>query len=62
MFFKTKKVESTPFSNFIRNAPVGERKRVYAEVLRIATESQLKIVRASHLKQSEQRLEHGAGG
>ena len=54
MFFKTKKVESTPFSNFIRNAPAGERKRVYTEVLRVATESQLKIVRASRSKLSEQ--------
>lgn len=62
MFFRTKKVASTPFSDFIRKAPVGERKRVYAEVLRQATESQLKVVKASRSKSSQQLLEHQLQG
>lgn len=34
------KVESTAFSRFIRNASSAERKRVYGEVLRRATDRQ----------------------
>lgn len=37
---KRNKVESTAFSRFIRNASSAERKRVYGEVLRRATDRQ----------------------
>lgn len=47
MFFKRlKKVSSTPFSDFIRNASSAERKRVYTIVIRDAIESQQKVIRA----------------
>jgi hypothetical protein len=37
-------VSSTPFSDFIRNAPSREKKKVYATVLRRASESQNKVI------------------
>lgn len=37
---KRKTVRSTEFSDFIRNAPADEKKRVYHDVLRRATERQ----------------------
>ena len=40
LFKKHKTVASTPFSDFIRNASAGTKKRVYGEVLRKATERQ----------------------
>lgn len=45
MFFhKTKKVASTPFSDFIRNASSGEKKKVYKAVLVKATERQKSVI------------------
>lgn len=45
MFFnKTKKVASTPFSDFIRNASSGEKKKVYKVVLVRATERQKSVM------------------
>jgi hypothetical protein len=42
MFFRTKpkKVASTPFSEFIRNASSAEKKKVYKVVLEKATQRQ----------------------
>lgn len=42
IFVPTKTLESTPFSEFFRNAPSTEKKRVYARVLKNATERQLR--------------------
>jgi len=42
IFTPTKTLESTPFSDFFRNAPSAEKKRVYARVLKKATERQLR--------------------
>ena len=38
--FGMRKAKSTSFSDFIRNASAGEKKRVYTEVLKKATERQ----------------------
>lgn len=43
-FLKRKPVASTRFSEFIRNAPASEKKRVYTEVLKKATERQNALV------------------
>lgn len=40
-------VESTPFSDFIRNASSAERKRVYGRVLELASERQNQVVEAA---------------
>lgn len=40
LFSKRKTVASTPFSDFIRKASAEEKKRVYTEVLKKATERQ----------------------
>jgi len=42
IFASTKTLESTPFSEFFRNASSTEKKRVYARVLKNATEPQLR--------------------
>jgi len=44
---KRKVVASTPFANFIRNASSSKKKRVYKNVLEIATESQRRVMRAA---------------
>jgi len=44
MFFKKKTVNSTAFADFIRNASSREKKRVYTDVLKKATERQLFII------------------
>ena len=41
---KLKKVPSTPFSEFIRNASSAERKKVYKVVLARATERQQRVL------------------
>jgi len=41
---KLKIVASTPFSDFIRNASSAEKKRVYAKVMKKATEHQNRIL------------------
>jgi hypothetical protein len=42
-FLKPKVIVSTRFSEFIRNASSGEKKRVYTEVLKKATERQNRL-------------------
>ena len=44
IFSKTKPVSSTPFSEFIRNAKAGEKKRVYVEVMKKATDRQNAVI------------------
>lgn len=47
MFFSkpsVKPIRSTPFSEFIRNASSAEKKRVYTEVMRKATERQNRLL------------------
>ena len=41
---KQKKLRSTRFSEFIRNASAREKKRVYKEVLQRATERQRRVL------------------
>jgi hypothetical protein len=41
---KAQVVESTPFSDFIRNASSAEKKRVYDRVLKAASERQNELV------------------
>jgi len=43
--FKKTEREDTPFSEFIRNASSGEKKRVYKRVLEKATERQKEVLR-----------------
>lgn len=48
---KSHPVESTPFSDFIRNASSEQKKRVYAGVLKEATERQQQVIKeAAHRK------------
>ena len=42
---KSELVESTSFSEFIRNAPSKEKKRVYSHVLKKATEMQTDLIK-----------------
>lgn len=44
LFSKQKTLESTPFSEFIRNASSSEKKRVYTDVLKRAVERQDAVV------------------
>lgn len=37
----SKKVDSTPLSNFVKNTPSSVKKRVYKKVIKAASESQL---------------------
>ena len=48
---KRKAVVSTPFSEFIRHASSAEKKRVYTEVLKAATERQNAVVRIQPVPQ-----------
>lgn len=45
---KPRRVESTRFSKFIREARAGEKKRVYQRVLKRATDRQERILRGGH--------------
>lgn len=45
-FFSPQKIQSTAFSEFIRNAKSDERKRVYSKVLAKATEKQNRTLNA----------------
>ncbi|WP_322629115.1 hypothetical protein [Halothiobacillus sp.] len=47
---KSHTVESTPFSDFIRNASSEQKKRVYAGVLKEATERQQKVIKEAALR------------
>ena len=40
-----KTLKSTRFSEFIRNAPSSEKEKVYADVLRKASEEQVSVIR-----------------
>lgn len=40
----TPTVSETPFSDFIRNASSREKKRVYTEVLKKATDRQVRVI------------------
>ena len=44
LFSKLKTAKSTEFSDFIRNASSGKKKRVYSDVLKKATERQLEVI------------------
>lgn len=44
IFDRTKKVHETKFSKFIRDASSADKKKVYAEVLRKATDRQIKVI------------------
>ena len=44
IFSKSKPLASTPFSEFIRNAKAGEKKRVYVEVMKKATDRQNAVI------------------
>lgn len=44
IFSKKPALESTPFSEFIRNASSAQKKKVYMEVLRKATERQNAVI------------------
>ena len=52
MLFRTrhKKVASTRFSDFIRNASSADRKKVYKVVLARATEQQQRVLKESSAK------------
>ena len=53
LFSKPKKletIESTRFSEFIRNASSREKKRVYSDVLKKATEMQNDVVKRARSK------------
>lgn len=50
-------VSETPLSHFVRNASSGEKKKVYSEVLRRATESQVRVIEQA---EREQRAAAGA--
>lgn len=44
IFDRTRKVRETRFSKFIREASSADKKKVYAEVLRKATDRQIKVI------------------
>lgn len=46
-------VESTPFSDFIRNASLAEKTRVYMGVMRQANDAQNRIIEAAKLKREQ---------
>jgi len=48
MFLKPKTVKSTPFSDFIRHASSAEKKRVYSEVMKKATDRQLGVIKRAN--------------
>lgn len=53
LFGSSNKVASTPFSDFIRNASSAEKKRVYGDVLKKASERQrAQIERAAELRKT----------
>ena len=43
--FKEEVAESTPLSDFFRNASAKEKKRVFSEVSKKASEDQLKLIK-----------------
>lgn len=49
----TKKTESSPFSEFIRNASSREKKKVYRKVIEEATVLQLAIIEQASVSNSK---------
>jgi len=47
---KPKKLKSTRFSDFIRNASAGEKKKLYEKVLQRATERQRRVLESASAK------------
>ena len=56
MIFGSKKLASTPLSDFIRNASSAHKKRVYKEVIERSTQQQKKLMDAA--RNEQQRLVH----
>lgn len=50
---KHKTVASTPFSEFIRNASSAEKKQVYTQVLKKASERQRKVLEEAAARKAE---------
>ncbi|MDA3877404.1 MAG: hypothetical protein PF483_09980 [Halothiobacillus sp.] len=50
---KSRKLASTPFSDFIRNASSEQKKRVYAGVLKEATERQQQIIQEAARRKAQ---------
>ena len=48
IFSKSKTVKTTAFGEFIRKASSGEKKRVYTDVLKKATDRQLDVIKRAH--------------
>jgi len=55
VFFSRRPRATSGFSDFIRNASSAEKKKVYTEVLKKATERQNETARKAHVRLSEQR-------
>lgn len=53
IFSKTKPLASTAFSDFIRNASSAEKKKVYSEVMKKATERQNAVLATAKQKAAE---------
>jgi len=51
MFLKKKTVKTTAFAEFIRSASAREKKRVYSDVLKKATDRQLDVIRKAQTAQ-----------
>ena len=51
IFVRTRKVHETKFSKFIREASSADKKKVYAEVLRKATDRQIKVIEQANRDQ-----------
>ena len=56
MFFGNKKLASTPFSEFIRNASSEKKKRVYKVVIERSTQRQKEVIERARLR--DRRLAH----
>lgn len=52
IFTKRKTIDSTPFSKFIREAHASEKKRVYTEVLKKASERQNAVIDCTRSKEN----------
>lgn len=53
IFSKTKPLASTAFSDFIRNASSAEKKKVYSEVMKKASERQNAVLATAKQKAAE---------
>ncbi len=58
----TKKLKTTPFSEFIRNASSAEKKRVYSLVLKKASIRQQELIEKSKADISEAENNNSAAG